>query len=210
MDGRRMKGIWPTVHAELRSLADDLAPLSADQWATPSLCDGWDVHDVLAHLVGNSTTTRVGFMVSFARAGFDFDRMAANEVAAERRPNPADTLAAFRLVCGRTSGPPAPLITRVIEACVHGEDIRRPLGIAHTYPVGPVGQAITYFTKDRLSGGRARLDGLTLIAIDADFTVGSGPEVEGPAMSLLLAASGRRAALADLSGPGVRTLAERG
>ena len=209
MNGRRVNDIWPTVHAELHSLADDLAPLSAEEWAAPSLCDGWDVHDVLAHLVGNCTTTRVGFLASFARAGFDFDRMAANEIAAERRCDPADTLAAFRSVCGRTSGPPAPLITRVIEACVHGEDIRRPLGIAHTYPVGHIGPAITYFTKDRLSGGKARLDGLTLTAIDADFSVGSGPEVEGPAMSLLLAASGRRTALADLSGPGAETLADR-
>jgi hypothetical protein len=110
---------------------------------------------------------------------------------------------------GRTSGPPAPRITRAIEAFVHGEDIRRPLAIAHAYPVGPIGPALAYLTRDRLSGGRSRLDGLTLTATDTDFSIGSGPMVEGPAISLLLAASGRRAALADLSGPGARTLTER-
>lgn len=204
-----MNDIWPTVHAELHYLADDLAMLSADQWATPSLCAGWDVHDVLAHLVGNSKTTRISFMASFARAGFDFDRMAANEVAVERRPDPVDTLAAFQAVSRRTSGPPAPRITRIIEAFVHGEDIRRPLGITHTYPTDTIGQALAYFMRDRLSGGKARLDGLTLSATDADLSIGSGPLVEGPAISLLLAAAGRRAALADLSGPGITTLTER-
>ena len=51
--------------------------------------------------------------------------------------------------------------------------------------------------------------GLTLRATDTDLTVGSGPVVEGPAMSLLLAATGRRAALGELSGPGVAELAKR-
>jgi len=39
---------WPTIHAERAALADDLAGLSAEQWATPSLCQGWTVHQVLA------------------------------------------------------------------------------------------------------------------------------------------------------------------
>jgi hypothetical protein len=48
-----------------------------------------------------------------------------------------------------------------------------------------------------------------LVGTDADFTVGAGLPIEGPAVSLLLAASGRTVALAELSGPGVAELAAR-
>lgn len=49
--------MWDAVHAERRSLARDLDGLSADQWEAPSLCPGWSVHDVLAHLIGSATNT---------------------------------------------------------------------------------------------------------------------------------------------------------
>jgi len=92
----QMSDVWPIVHAERQALADDLGNLSSDQWATPSLCDGWDVHDVLAHLVAAATMTRLKFVMLFARAGFNFDRFTANQVTAERGANPTSTLAAFR------------------------------------------------------------------------------------------------------------------
>jgi len=204
-----MSDVWPIVHAERQSLADDLADLSPDQWATRSLCEGWDVHDVLAHLVAAATMTRLKFIALFARAGFNFDKFTANQVNAERGADPRNTLAAFRSAATCTATPPAPKITRIMEAFVHGEDIRRPLGIAHEYPSAHIGSAVEYFTRDRLSGGKARLDGVTLTSTDTDFSVGNGPVVEGPAMSLLLAAAGRKSALAELSGPGIGRMAER-
>ena len=130
-----MTEIWPVVHAERRALIRDLEDLPARQWATPSLCPGWDVHDVLAHLVDDARTTRLGFLRRLAAARFDFDRCNARGVARERRADPRDTLAAFRAVSGRTTSAPAAPATRLVEAFVHGEDIRRPLGLARAYPV---------------------------------------------------------------------------
>jgi hypothetical protein len=93
---------------------------------------------------------------------------------------------------------------------VHGEDIRRPLGIAHEYPLPEVARAIGLYARSNvIIRGKTRVAGLTLRATDTDYSLGSGPLVEGPAISLLLAASGRKSALADLSGPGVQTLRER-
>lgn len=43
--------VWAFVHGERARLADDLAALPDRVWTTPSLCPGWDVHDVLAHIV---------------------------------------------------------------------------------------------------------------------------------------------------------------
>ena len=50
--------------------------------------------------------------------------------------------------------------------------------------------------------GRVRI-----MAADADVTLGDGPRVSGPALSLLLAITGRPVALDDLDGPGVAALA---
>ena len=72
-----MSDIWPVVHAERAALIGDLRSLSDQQWATPSLCPGWDVHDVLAHLVNDARTTRLGFVRDLLAAGFDFDRLNA-------------------------------------------------------------------------------------------------------------------------------------
>jgi uncharacterized protein (TIGR03083 family) len=202
--------IWPTIHAERAALADDLANLTEAQWATLSLCTEWTVHQVLAHLTSAAKMTPPKFFAQFAAAGFNFDKFAAKNVAAEAAGGPAATLAEFRRVSSRTSAPPGPKVTWLGEAFVHGEDIRRPLGIKREYPVGEVLRALDLYTKSNaIIGGRNRVAGLTLTASDADYTTGSGPAVEGPAISLALAASGRKPALEDLSGPGVEELRTR-
>jgi uncharacterized protein (TIGR03083 family) len=202
--------IWPTIHAERHSLADDLAGLTAEQWNTQSLCSDWNVHQVLAHLLSAAKMTPLKFFTRFAAAGFNFDRFAANQVTIESAAGPAATLAGFRAAELRQTAPPGPKETWLGEAFVHGEDIRRPLRIIHAYPLPEVARALgLYARSDTIIGGKTRVGGLTLQATDTDFTVGSGPLVQGPAISLLLAASGRKSALDDLSGPGVQMLAAR-
>ena len=202
--------IWPTIHAERQSLADDLDGLTPEQWATPSLCTEWDVHDALAHLLSAAKMTPPKFLVNFAAAGFNFDRFAGTQVAREGKGGPAATMAAFRAAQLRTSAPPGPKDTWLGEAFVHGEDIRRPLGIKHEYPLPEVARAVAFYAKSNaIIGGRDRVAGLTLTATDTEFSVGSGPVVEGPAISLLLAASGRKSALDELAGPGLETLRQR-
>jgi hypothetical protein len=66
-----------------------------------------------------------------------------------------------------------------------------------------------YSGSNVLIGGKRRVEGLTLRATDADWSHGSGPVVEGPAMSLLMATAGRGVALDDLSGEGLATLRAR-
>ena len=202
--------IWPVVHAERRALAADLEGMTAEQWQTPSLCTGWTVHDVLAHMVSTAKLTPPAFVVGLARSGFRFDRFTAKRIAAERAGGPAATLAAFRAVETSTSAPPGPTLSWLGEALVHAEDIRRPLGIARQYPVDAV-TAVTdfYAGSNVLIGGKRRVDGLTLRATDTDWSHGTGPLVEGPALALMLATTGRKQVLGDLSGPGVEVLRSR-
>lgn len=204
-----MTEIWPVVHAERQALIRELEDLPVQQWATPSLCPGWDVHDVLAHLVDDARTTRLGFLRRLAVAGFDFDRCNARGVARERRADPRDTLAAFRVVAGRTTSAPAPPATRLVEAFVHGQDVRRPLSLPRACPAGPVAEALRHQlrTSGKLGGGRERAAGLRLVATDADLDAGTGPEAHGSVLALLLAVSGRPVGPEELTGPGAAALA---
>jgi uncharacterized protein (TIGR03083 family) len=200
--------VWSLVHAERAALIDDLEHLDDHRWETPSLCREWTVHDVVAHLVDTARTTRLGFLVGLARARFDFDRQNARGVERERRASPQATLEQLRRVASRTSGPPASLDSRLVEEVVHGEDVRRPLGLTRSYPQEAVVRSLRLQARTPASFGGAKelVTRVRLTAADADVSIGDGPEVTGTVLSLLLAVCGRRVALDDLDGPGVDTL----
>jgi len=201
--------VWSMVHAERAALIDDLEQLDDGQWGEPSLCDGWTVHDVVAHLVDTARTTRLGFVVGLVRARFDFHRQNARGVERERGASPLETLERLRRVASRRSTPPAPLDSRLVEEVVHGEDIRRPLGLTRRYPQEAVIRALRLQARTPASFGGAKelMARIQLTVADADLSIGDGPEVTGTALSLLLAVSGRRVALDELDGPGVPRLA---
>jgi uncharacterized protein (TIGR03083 family) len=201
---------WPVIHAERAALADDLGRLDDTQWATPSLCSGWTVHDMLGHIVATARLTPPKFFAAFAGSGFNFDKMAAKEVARETAGGPAATLAEYRGVQAATTHPPGPIDAMLGESIIHSEDIRRPLGVAHSYPMESVTRVLDFYTKSNLIvGAKKRIAGLTLRATDTDWATGSGPDVAGPALALLLAMTGRKVALPELSGEGVATLQSR-
>lgn len=203
--------IWTNVHQERAALANALATLSLEQWSRPSLCDRWTVHDVLAQLVDDAKTTTPGFVLGLIQARFDFNRLHQRGVDRERRAAPSDTLAAFRDGSTRTTSAPAPLASRLVEVIVHGEDIRRPLGISHMYPTAAILEAMRYqlATSGSMGGSKDRMGGLRLVATDADFTHGECSEVRGPAIDLLLAITGRQSCLDALAGDGVSTFLKR-
>lgn len=196
--------IWSAVHLERSALYEDLKSLGLDRWATPSLCPGWDVHDVLAHLIDSAKTTRLGFLRRLIAAGFDFDKDNARGIAKEKRHDPEETLAAFGEVISLTKTPPADLATRLVEAYVHGEDIRRVLGMAGNYPTHQLLTALSYQlrTSVKMGGGKELAAGWKLVATDADFEFGEGPQVRGSVLALLLAVSGRPLNAQELTGVG--------
>jgi len=199
--------IWQTIATERKALADDLTDISEAQWSTPSLCAGWSVRDVLAHMTATAETTPFNFLPRLAAAGFSLNKMSEKDIAQRRD---GDVLARFRSRVSSKKSPPGPKDTWLGETIVHAEDIRRPLRIAHNYPDEALAQVAEFFAKSNLViGGKNRVAGLTLKATDANWSHGSGAEVSGPFSSLVLAIAGRKAALADLSGPGLATLESR-
>jgi uncharacterized protein (TIGR03083 family) len=202
--------VWEAIHGERAALATDLAGLDESQWETRSLCGGWTVQQVLGHMTAAAATNPAKWTVRFAGTGFRFNALIAGDIATQTEGGPAETLARFRAVEDSNGHPPGPVDSWLGETVVHAEDIRRPLGIAHDYPVDAVTRLAEFYTRSNLLiGAKKRVAGLTLRATDAAWSTGSGPEVEGPAIAIVMAMTGRAVALDELQGDGVAILRSR-
>ncbi|MGA8427003.1 MAG: maleylpyruvate isomerase family mycothiol-dependent enzyme [Candidatus Dormiibacterota bacterium] len=202
--------LWTLIHPERQALLEDVAALSNEQWNTQSLCADWTVRDTLAHLTSGAKMTPGRYIGGWVGAGFRFKAMNEKGIRAQRGSTAADTVAAFKSQLTATAHPPGPLQAMVAELVLHGEDIRRPLGIKHRYlpeALVVVGNFVTGGIG--FLGGKRRSTGLKLTASDTEWTHGDGSEVSGPLASILIALTGREAGLADLSGDGVATLTQR-
>jgi uncharacterized protein (TIGR03083 family) len=203
-------GIWALVHAERAALAADLADLTDQQWATLSLCTGLTVRQVLAHLTAGASLNPVRWLAGVLRCRFDFDEQVAMRLAEQLGATPTETLARFRHVVTSTVKPPLPTAAMLGETIVHAEDIRRPLGIHHDYPITTLTQLANYYQgSDLVVPARARIAGLRLQASDGPFATGSGPVVSGGTLALIMAMTGRVTYCDELNGDGVATLRAR-
>ncbi|MEU3945834.1 maleylpyruvate isomerase family mycothiol-dependent enzyme [Streptomyces sp. NPDC029526] len=208
--GDRGAGIWSSLHTERAALAADLDGLSDEQWATPSLCVGLTVREVLAHLTAGASLGLVRWLAGVIRCRFDFDRQVALRLAEQLGATPAETLERFRRAVPSRTRPALPVVAMLGETLVHGADIRRPLGIRHDVPIDVVTRVAEYYRgTDLVVVAKGRIDGLRLVADDGPFETGSGPVVCGPTLSLVMAMTGRTAYCDDLEGDGVELLRSR-
>jgi uncharacterized protein (TIGR03083 family) len=196
------------VAVERQTLADQLDDLDDDQWTRPSLCTGWRIREVVSHLVMPYEMSVPRLLRLMATNRFDFDRVA--DVVARRDERPAPELvAALRATAGRRfppgGGPAAPLTHLV----VHGQDIRRPLGLNRTgLPAAHANVTLDQLTSPKASGLRPSglLDGFRFVSTDTGWTHGAGAEVAGSAADLITTLAGRPSALDGLTGAGVARL----
>jgi uncharacterized protein (TIGR03083 family) len=201
---------WEAIHAERAALAADLADLTEEQWAAPSLCTEFSVREVLAHLTAAASLNPVRWMAGVIRCRFDFDKQVAMRLAEHLGTTPAETLASFRRVMTSRTAPPGPTVAWLGEAIVHSEDIRRPLGMVRDYPIEVVTRVAEYYKgSDLIVLAKGRIGGLRLAATDGPFTAGSGPLVAGTTLALIMAMTGRAAYCDELEGDGVAALRER-
>jgi uncharacterized protein (TIGR03083 family) len=202
--------IWTAIHGERRALAADLSGLDDAGWSKPTPCADWTVNDVLAHMVAAAVMAPPAFFGKLAGSGFSLTKLQAKDVARLGAGGGKATLQAFVEVESSTKHPPGPTPTWLGETIIHAEDIRSALGIAHEYPVASVVEvADSYKRTNLVIGAKRRMDGLTFTATDTSWTHGSGPQVSGPMLQLLIAMTGRTSPLDKLSGDGVATLRSR-
>lgn len=202
--------LWSAIHAERAALAEDLAHLDDDRWATPSLCDRWSVEEVVAHLTAGASTGGFRWITSIAGARFDPDVHNARRLAEHRGDTPAETLDRFRAVLTSTRAASGHTPAWLGEVVVHAQDIRRPLGIDRTPSVGASTAVASFFaSRDFTVASKTAVSGLRLEATDGSFTRGDGLLVRGTTSALTMAMAGREAYCDDLDGPGVPILRGR-
>ena len=203
---------WRLVHQERAAMADTLAGLKPAQWSEPSLCDGWSVQVAAAHILAGAEQTPLGFITGMARTGFRFDTMIDRDARRLGVLPPAEIIERLRARTTTTNGPPAPSpsMTMLGEIVVHSGDIRHPLGQAGDSSPEAMAACLELYKGTGFPvGTKKRIEGLRMIATDVGWSHGTGPEVSGPALPLLLAMTGRAAGLADLAGAGLDTMRQR-
>jgi uncharacterized protein (TIGR03083 family) len=201
--------------ARNRALAASMfANLTVEQWSTPSLCAGWTVREVCAHLVppegGHRLFRLLGDVIRFRG---DLDRMVdvrTRELA--ERPT-AELVAALRSRAGeRLSAPVVGPYGPMVDTAIHLRDAARPLGLPAGPPPEdwrPVLDFLLTRPAERGFVGKGRTASLRLEATDLDWSYGAGELVRGTGEALALGIAGRPAAYADLMGAGVDVLRAR-
>jgi uncharacterized protein (TIGR03083 family) len=205
--------VWQVIDAQRMSLAGLLQDLPAEQWEQPSLCAGWTVRDVAAHLtlqqigLGDMIGMTVRWRGSLARTIHD---------AACRRAAAMPTgriIAEIRgMVGSRRHNLGVTCLETLTDILVHGQDIALALGLRHDMPPQAAAIAASRVLSMRwpppLPSAR-KVAGFRLSATDTCWSAGEGAEVHGPMAAILLVCAGRVAALPQLSGPGAPSLTAR-
>jgi uncharacterized protein (TIGR03083 family) len=190
--------------------ADFLAGLTPEQWDGPTLCKGWRVRDVAAHVVSFEGMTPRELATRFLKGRLQMDRINGLGVSdlADRSPEQLITLLRDN---AEPRGMGAGFGGRVAltDNMIHQQDIRRPMGLARTIPTERLCAALDFVRYSPTIRGAWRARGVRLVATDSDWSYGKGPQVRGPGEALLMVMAGRPDALRDLDGPGAATLAAR-
>ena len=212
MCGQCDVGSLPTV--DVRRLAREeradfaafLGTLPPEQWQAPSLCAGWRVRDVVAHVVSYG---ELG-MGQVVRGWFWSPRINAIAMARYSTCSPEQLLGLLAAQL-EPRGLHVALGGRVglVECVVHHQDIRRGLGLPRVVPAERLLPALRLALIAPDVGWLWRVRGVRLVATDVGFSFGAGPVVRGPGEALLMALAGRRGVVCELAGPGRGRLARR-
>src|SRR5207244_6570356 len=128
------------------------------------------------------------FLAKLAANGFKFNQMSDRNIrAVGAGKTPKELVELFRSRIDTRTVPPGPTLTWLGETIIHGEDVFRAIGPYRSHPMEHV-LAVADFYKNNtvLINSKKRIEGLRLVATDGDWSTGTGPDVQGPAIALVL------------------------
>jgi uncharacterized protein (TIGR03083 family) len=184
------------TNAERERLAGIFDDLSPEQWDTPSLCEGWRVREVVAHITMPFRTKPLGAIAGAIGAGFSFSKYADRDArSTAHEMSGTELVHLLRRNIGNPWQPPGGGGAGALSHdVIHGLDATEPLGLPApsadriALVLASAGaRQLRYFGVD--------LRGQRLIATDADVSLGNGPNVVPMTVKdILLVATGRRSA----------------
>ena len=192
------------IAAQRAELAEVLAGLPQARWDEPTLCAGWRVREVVAHITMPFRYGRGKFVLELAKSRGRFnemaDRLARRDAAVL---SSAELAEAVRSNTGHPWKPPGGGYAGALaHDLIHGLDITVPLGL--TVPQVPAERlrpVLPASLDDRsVKFFGVQLDGIELRASDMDWTLGSGAPLNGTAADLLLVLCGRTLPAGRLAG----------
>jgi uncharacterized protein (TIGR03083 family) len=210
--------LWAAIETQRLRTADLLEGLAPAEWDHASLCDGWTVRDVAAHLTLQQMTLGAGLRVLLRHPG-NLNRMIRDSARSRARLPTNRLIADIRGMVGsrRHNVGVTPQET-LIDIVVHGQDIALPLGRTLEVPPKVAASAASRVWSYRTSARdkmKARVfrtvpyDGHRLTATDACWSEGEGAEIRGPILAILLLLTGRPVGLSQLTGEGAAVLAAK-
>ncbi len=209
--------VWAGIDDQRASTATLLESLTPEQWEHPSLCDGWTVRHVAAHLTMQQQRVRdaLGFISRHPRI---LRSMPLNTFIHDAGVIQAQALSTEQIVAeirngmgSRRHNPGLTALETLTDILVHSQDIAIPLGVALPMPPSLSALAATRRWETRNTwlatvNRRLPLNPYQLRATDTDWSRGEGPDVSGPIGAILLLLTGRTAALEQLAGQGAEAL----
>ena len=186
--------VWSAVADQRRSLADLFESLDERQWAAPSLCAGWTVGDVAAHVTLAARVRPATVAAGLLKSRGSFNGFVAAD-AREHGRRPKDELVADlrRLADSRQHPPFTRPVDPLVDILVHGQDVAVPLGVARMMPSdAAVAAADRVWSMGFPFRARRRLRGYRLVASNAEWSAGDGETVVAPIEQVLLMLTGRR------------------
>ena len=209
MTTRTEPGLPQMITAERQDLADLLGALPQERWDAPTLCAGWRVRELVAHVTMPFRYSGARFAAELIRSGGRFGAMADRCARRDAARIPAAGLLAS--LCQNVANPWKPpgggLAGALTHDVIHGLDVTVPLGLERRVPQERLRVVLAAITEQgSLKHFGTDLDGIGLRADDMDWSFGSGEPVSGHAQDLALAVCGRRLPPGRLHGPGAARL----
>jgi len=186
--------LQPAVAAEFEHLAEFLDAATPAQWDAPSLCEGWRVREVVAHMTMAARYDEAAFMAELQDVGFDFTALSNKIAARDGSLDVAELITNLRSdVMAHWAPPGGGYRGALNHVVIHGLDITEPLGA----PRLQSDDTMRFILDDLTEGGGHEHFGIDIAnrrfeATDLDWSYGDGQEVlTGTAAALALALCGR-------------------
>jgi uncharacterized protein (TIGR03083 family) len=197
-----MTDIRSAVAGERTDLANVLTGLSEDDWDQQTLCTGWRVRELVAHITMPYRISPPRFVLGLIRSGGKFDRYADRQARRDATAlSSAELVDCLRQNVNHPWKPPGGGYEGALSHdVIHGLDVTVALGIDRQVPAERLHYILDEMNPRQLKYFGVDVTGIQLQATDLDWTHGTGVPLTGTAQDLLLVLCGRTLPADHLTG----------